>query len=73
MKGLALILFTLAIIGMGCGVVLFIYISGSRGIAEAAASAWLPTLIGVVALSGVTVTLAVDEARRDIVSKLGER
>lgn len=71
MRGFLLILGFFALLGVGGGVLMLVYAMGRSY--EVAGAATLPMLIGVIALVGVTVTLAVDEARKDIIARLGDR
>lgn len=75
MRAFLAVLLLLTAAGLGLGaLILFTQALGSaKSFADAAYASAMPFLIGTVALVGVTVTLAIDESRKDVVAKLDKR
>lgn len=72
MKTFASVLFVFAMGGIGVAL-LVLATNGfhqATSFSETLMMAVIPSLLGIVALSGVTVSLAVDEARKDQVARL---
>ena len=72
MRGFLLILSFFALVGVGVGLLVMTTkaFGATEHMAEAFALGYWPLLIGVVALAGIAICLAVDEARKDIVARL---
>lgn len=74
MRGFLGILLFFALVGI-CGGMLTIFTRAfgtAASLSEAAIVGLFPMLIGVISLSGATIVLAIDEARRDQLIALGK-
>lgn len=71
MRVWVLILAVFSVLGIGSGLLLLVASIGRSY--EMAVGASLPLLFGVVSTSGLVITLAVDEARKDIIARLGDK
>ena len=72
MKTFAGLLLFFALGGLGIALVILATngFHQAKSMSEAMSYAVIPTLIGIIALSGVTIAMAVDESRKEQVARL---